>query len=169
MDALCLLMREKPLDRITVQDVARRAGYNRCTFYQYFSGVGELLGAVEDDLLAFIGERRARAGSGGRPLVADLASLYGERELAVNALFGGYGNSSFLERAKELMAERAADLDEPPIVPGGNARRDPYLTECRYYGSLAIFRLWLRRGRDLSPEELMKVVADAFPTADEGR
>lgn len=163
MDALCLLMRDKPLDRITVQDVARRAGYNRCTFYQYFSGVGELLGAVEDDLLTFILERRKGAGTHGQTLVRDLVELYEERALAIDALFGEYGNGAFLERAKTLWLEQGVDCEVAPFLPPADDRVAPYLVEYRYYGSLSLFRLWLKRGRDLSPEEFMELVAELFP------
>lgn len=163
MDALCLLMREKPLEKITVQDVARRAGYNRCTFYQYFSGVGELLGEVEDDLIDFILERQKGAGAHGDTLVHDLVELYGERELAIDALFGEYGNGTFLERAKEVWLEEGGSCDVPPFVPAESERVAPYLLEYRYYGSLSLFRLWLKRCRDLSPNEFMELVASLFP------
>lgn len=163
MDALCLLMRDKPLDRITVQDVARRAGYNRCTFYQYFSGVGELLGTVEDDLIAHILKRRRAAGSHEGTFVRDLVELYEDRALAVDALFGEYGNSAFLERAKTIWLEQGATCEVPPFLPPNDDRIAPYLLEYRYYGSLSLFRLWLKRGRDLSPEEFMELVAELFP------
>ena len=165
MDALCLLMRDEPLDRITVQDVARRAGYNRCTFYQYFSGVGELVGAVEDDLLAFILERRKSAGSHEGTFVHDLVEIYEERTLAIEALFGEHGSRAFLERAKMLWLEQGGACDVPPFLPPDNDRIAPYLLEYRYYGSLSLFRLWLKRGRDLSPEEFMELVAKLFPAA----
>lgn len=43
IDAFCLLNRETPIGKITIQAITRKAGYNRCTFYQYFKDVYDLL------------------------------------------------------------------------------------------------------------------------------
>lgn len=51
-NALVLLMQEKPLDEITVSDIARRAGVSRMTYYRHFSTKEELLEYRLDDMFS---------------------------------------------------------------------------------------------------------------------
>ncbi len=63
--ALIELYARQPLDKISVQALSARAGYNRATFYRYFGSVYELYGyaeeyvmsAVKDEVLTFYRER----------------------------------------------------------------------------------------------------------------
>lgn len=50
-DALKELLKEKPLDRVTVKELVEKCNYNRQTFYYHFYGV--------DDLLAWVFEQDA--------------------------------------------------------------------------------------------------------------
>lgn len=49
-EALTLLIAEKPYDKITVSDIARRADLNRGTFYAHFDSVDQLMRQTMDDL-----------------------------------------------------------------------------------------------------------------------
>ena len=53
--AFCSAAREKPIERVTVKEIARLAGYNRTTFYRYFADCSMVLEYMEkmviDDLL----------------------------------------------------------------------------------------------------------------------
>lgn len=59
--ALFALARERPLDDITVADIAERAGVNRSTFYQHYSDkdvlLADALDAVADEAGASLPER----------------------------------------------------------------------------------------------------------------
>ena len=50
-DTLKELLKEKPIDRVTVKELVEKCGYNRQTFYYHFYGV--------DDLLAWVFEQDA--------------------------------------------------------------------------------------------------------------
>ncbi|MCP1427220.1 MULTISPECIES: TetR/AcrR family transcriptional regulator [Paenibacillus] len=52
----CELYSQKPIEKISVQEIANKSGYNRSTFYQYFTDIYELLDALENDLLNDIKE-----------------------------------------------------------------------------------------------------------------
>lgn len=51
VEVFCELYSQKPIEKISVQEIANRSGYNRSTFYQYFTDIYELLDSVENDLL----------------------------------------------------------------------------------------------------------------------
>ncbi len=51
IDALFLNLAGKPLEKITVRDIVTTAGYNRSSFYLYFTDVYDLAGAAEDEVI----------------------------------------------------------------------------------------------------------------------
>ena len=59
MDSFWKLFCDDGIDRVTVGAVTKCAGYNRGTFYEYFTDVYDLLDQLEDELL---GELRAQCG-----------------------------------------------------------------------------------------------------------
>ncbi len=46
------LLEEKPLAKITVSELAERAGINRKTFYAYYDGIEDLHAALEDEIVS---------------------------------------------------------------------------------------------------------------------
>jgi AcrR family transcriptional regulator len=55
-DAFIEIYFEKALEKITVGDIIRRAGYNRSTFYAYFRDVRDVLDKSEDRMLSSISD-----------------------------------------------------------------------------------------------------------------
>lgn len=157
IDAFCLLYSQKPLEKITVQEIARKAGYNRGTFYQYFFNIDDLLDYTENDLLHFIRKKRGKAGDGNNSFVNDLLELYQTKSTYINAIMGTFGSSHFVEKLKTESSLNIPELDLPDNHP-----LKPYLVEFHLSSTLALFRLWLRRGKDLPIEELMTLLADLY-------
>ena len=61
----CELYRTKPVEKITVSEITRKAGYNRATFYDYFLDVYDLLEQIEEELINHIGEKITNTISNG--------------------------------------------------------------------------------------------------------
>jgi AcrR family transcriptional regulator len=55
-DAFIEIYLEKDVEKITVGDIIRHAGYNRSTFYTYFRDVRDILDKSEDRMLSFIND-----------------------------------------------------------------------------------------------------------------
>lgn len=159
LTAFCDLYRENPLEKITVQSVTRKAGYNRTTFYQYFLDIEDLLRQVEESLLAYISQKRNSLSVDERPhdLIEDLVAIYEERAIEVNALLGPYGRVHFTEKLKKSLDLSAFHLDSMQ-----DNKYQPYLLEFRLTSALNLFSLWLSRGQDLSVEELIGLVTKLY-------
>lgn len=50
-EAFLALLKQKPINRITVKEVCERAGLNRATFYAHYSDCYQLLKSIEQELL----------------------------------------------------------------------------------------------------------------------
>lgn len=153
MEAFCQLYKHKPLNQITVRAIARRAGYNRSTFYQYFLGIDDLLEAVEEELITLI-ISNLNYDDPDDILRCALRS-YEEKGDYTDALLGRYGYEHFLIKLRDrirstTMIKNISDSD--PIKE--------YLIQYRIDTSLSLFNLWLVRNKDLSIDELAKLISD---------
>lgn len=159
VDVFCELYSQKPIEKISVQELARKVGYNRSTFYLYFSDLYELREYVENDLLCFIKHILEDEEFSARPFLKNVLYLFEEKEKSINALLGDYGNIRFLERVKGEM---------PAVDPKSRLSEDspfiPYLTEFHVSTILSLFRLWVRRDKDISVEKLLKLMETLYTT-----
>ena len=156
-EAFCRLFAEKPLDKISIVEVCRLAGYNRSTFYQYYLSLDDILLEVENETLDYILKHRAVIHTSDFNFIKELASMYESKKLYMDAMLGENSTPRFLERLVALSTEHIPDLgldkDDPHL---------PYLIEYRYNGVLSLLRLWLRRGRDLPFEDFLEMIRTLY-------
>ena len=50
--AFCEYYQDRPIEKITVKEIAEKAGYSRVTFYNYFKDPYNLLSQIEDEFIA---------------------------------------------------------------------------------------------------------------------
>lgn len=92
-EAFCLLYQTKPLTKISIQEISQKAGYNRSTFYQYFFDINDLLEHIEQELLDYIKHNRKNEKDVEKDVfLENLLTLYEEKSIYVDALFGDYSN-----------------------------------------------------------------------------
>ena len=145
ISAFCELYRQKPIERISVQEIANKSGYNRSTFYQYFCDIYELLEYLESDVLDFM-HQKLHEGTGD---IRDVLAIFEEKGVYLDALLGDYGSNRFLENLKTSIPFEAHRINLAADNP-----LTPYLLEFHMTTVLSLLRLWKRRQKDLSPEEL---------------
>ena len=154
IDVFCELYSQKPIEKISVQDIANKAGYNRSTFYQYFADIYELLDSVESDLLSYMKEELTNMKASTHSIQNALNCMENSKHISVlKALLGDYGSVHFLERLKREIPFDGLDLNFQEY----NFLK-PYLIEFYISTSLSLFRLWIRQEKDLSSEEFFKLV-----------
>ncbi len=157
----CELYIQKPIEKISIQEISNKAGYNRSTFYQYFTDIYELLDCVETNIMNYIhelsqNENCTTEASGSQSIVY----LFEEKGNYLEALLGDYGSIRFLERLKkEILSDQPtsfAEKDSPLL---------PYLMEFQINTPISLFRLWQRRKKDLPSEELIELIQTLYNTA----
>lgn len=157
IEVFCELYSQKPIEKISIQEIANRSGYNRSTFYQYFTDIYELLDAVENNLLHNIKTELADKELSMHS-VQDALSCLDKKEhlLALHALLGDYGSPRFLARLKrDIPMEQYLNLPQ-------NHSLTPYFIEFYLTTTLSLFRLWLQRDKDVSPEEFIKLAENLY-------
>ena len=94
-----LLLKEKPIGKITVAEICAMADVNRCTFYQHYSDIYDLLEQLEDDLYnKFTNIQPLTKEHTFESITASVITLiYQTRELGI-VLLGDNGDTPFLEK-----------------------------------------------------------------------
>ncbi len=129
IDAFWSLYCRKSIEKISVKEVAAKAGYNRGTFYEYFTDVYGLLEQLELSLLPSSPEElppRSVAGAKGTEQPLELfIKMYERNQKYFVVLLGEHGDPAFQGRIKRhmrpllqsvLAAERSADKFEIEII-----------------------------------------------------
>jgi AcrR family transcriptional regulator len=91
------LVEERGLDRVTVDDIARRADVSPRTLFNYFSSKEEAFTGVSPELTDPESTERFVAGSG--PILDDLA------ELVLTSIVAGLDDLEILQRRRRLMKQ----------------------------------------------------------------
>lgn len=153
IDAFCILYSQKPIEQISVQEIANKAGYNRSSFYQHFCDIYDLLNILENDVLDSLRKELSK----GERSFQDILALFNGGELYVDALFGDYGGTHFIERVKASVLHEAHHLTttEADLV-------SPYLMEFHLSTVLSLYRLWRRRQRDIPAEDLLRLIHNLY-------
>ena len=149
MDAFCELYIQKPIEKISVQEIANRAGYNRSSFYLHFCDIYELLDYLESYVLVSMLQKLNKDNAG----IQDILLSNGEINFYLRALFGEFGSNHFLERLKKSIpfeSHKLSIAEDNPLAP--------YLMEFHLSTVLSLFRLWYRRNKDLPQEELFRLM-----------
>ena len=158
INVFCELYIKKPIERISVKEIADIAGYNRSTFYEYFSDIYELLEYIENDLLNYIKEELINKNSSTISIENALNCFENKNHiLYMSTLLSDYGSFRFLERLKSEIP-----IDEIILNYTKDDSLTPYLTEFYITTALSLFRLWIRRNKDLSIDELSFLAHNLF-------
>lgn len=81
MESLLSLLREKPLEKITVKELCERADVNRSTFYVYYGSPQDLLDAMLDEFYERIGAEPMDFSTVKEYLIGNCNILWSYRDL----------------------------------------------------------------------------------------
>jgi len=165
VNAFCQLYLEKPIDKISIKDITNSAGYNRSTFYLYFSDIYALRTFVEDDLLDYVQVNLSKQDpqlKTQQGMLNKILFLFEHKEVELKAVLGPYGNLTFLNRLKKVITSNSSISNNfVPEVPQTNQYFD-YLLECNVSIAIALFKVWLKRGKDLTVKELTTLAYELY-------
>lgn len=153
IQAFCQLYLQKPIDKISIKDITNLAGYNRSTFYLYFSDIYTLREEVENDLLDYVRQNLSTIDENTntqQSVLERLIRLFEMKEVELKAVLGEYGNYNFLSRLKKEVTstEEMARNFVPGVDP--NSKYFSYLLEFNVANAISLFQLWLRQNQDLT-------------------
>jgi hypothetical protein len=106
MEAFWQIYCEKHIEKVTVKEITAKAGYNRTTFYEYFTDVYDVLEQIENAVLpsheGFMPHDTAPMTTKSLP-IDELTQIYEKNKKYYVVLFGENGDPSFQIKFKNNM------------------------------------------------------------------
>lgn len=147
------LYKQKGIERISVAELVKTAGYNRSTFYEYFSNLRDLLDRIEDSLLEEIKGQiinHIENDLNEEDAIRLLATLYQEKGEYLSVLLSENGDPRFVKKIKDVMRPQIAK------IYGLNVEnlRTKYIIELGMSSIIGTLTHWYNNDMDLPAEEL---------------
>ncbi len=161
--ALMRLLKEKPLNKVTVYELCEAAGVNRTTFYKYYGSPKDLLDTIIAQMLEEFEQALVEDFTQGSVTHRALGYLASEQE-RFRTIMSSVPEDELLARVTVLWPIRDV-LDQ--MMPGcmsDTEREYARLFFCQ--GGYAIIRKWLRDGCPQRPEELTRMRNQALQARD---
>jgi AcrR family transcriptional regulator len=162
LEAFWSLYAEKRIDEITVKEISARAGYNRGTFYEYFSDVRQCLREIEALSLPRFEELPPLPGSSpqGPEVFEAFATLYEEKFRYFDVLLGDRGDPSFQRRLIEGL--KAAILASGKLPQPADPVEQDFMLEYILSGLIGVMRHFFHSYPEGSRAEAMAMVYRAM-------
>ena len=162
-NALIELLSIKNLEEITITDIANKADVNRKTIYNYYMGIHEILGEIEDNLIESLDyvlkDVDLRLG------LNDPSKIFGSITEVLNSNLDFYGrllninlNSKFVFKLVSYLQERVKNLFvQQKVFP---LNKVDMITNFVVTSLISCYQFWFNSGRNVSILEFSKDVHD---------
>lgn len=156
--ALAELLLEKPLNSISVREIADLADINRGTFYLHYRDVYDMVEQLQTEIFekfnAIVHSYEAdRASDELFPMLVETFNLLSENAELAKVLIGKNGDAAFVDKLKQVIREKCfTDLQKV----FGISRHDKFDYFYHYIvsGCIGIFGTWLNNGMKESSQEM---------------
>ena len=152
------LLREKPIDKITIAEICGIADIHRGTFYQHYHDIYDLQEKIEEDLMTKFDEVMPMIENGKSDVAEALVrSIFDEKDTC-RAILGENGSSDFLKKLIDKCRKSAFVKYEA----SGINRKDfgavfTFVTS----GSIGVVREWIMDGFREKPDTVIETIRKA--------
>ena len=148
------LLKQKPINKITVKEICDMAEINRATFYKYYADVYDLMDKIEEQILEDLQMVMQESIKDGveRTLVRILEKMKEDGELYI-ALFSENGDTDFSMRIFKMCYAEFGEYiykEFPQLSEVQRAWNYIYTAQ----GSSGILNYWISDGMQESPKEI---------------
>ncbi|MCD7722568.1 MAG: TetR/AcrR family transcriptional regulator [Clostridiales bacterium] len=154
VEAFWSLAKEKPISKIAASEVARRAGYNRSTFYEYFLDTDDLLCYAEDQLLQEVKNTIIETQRQNNSPGAVFQAIFIAMNEKIYLLLGPGGDSGFLLKVRNELLP----FIEENLPVDKNAPQFDYLVSFVNSAAFGLLQHWNEKGKDLSAAEIGSMI-----------
>lgn len=160
-DSFYALLKEKPVEKITVRELCEKAEINRATFYKHYQDCYDLLDKIEEEALAHFDELLASVEVRGlQPTLLDILRTIQENAASFETLNRQSDNRSFIHR----LAGRCFRYMEQRIPFASASDRKKNQQGMTYSflsgGVVAVMEFWMHEGCKEPPEQVGALIVE---------
>ena len=161
-NAFAKLMVEKDINDITIMELAETADINRKTFYNYYSGVYQVVEDIEHDILSSYAE--LLGGVEFREYMDAPVSLFNRFSQLINMdpEFFGYlltmnGNIALITRIMTLIKDKTREKMTSQLAI--EDYKADIMIDFVLSGMLSVYQHWFSSDRSVPPEEVAQIIS----------
>lgn len=149
------------IQNVTINEVAKRAGFNRGTFYVYFTDINDLLYQAEDEIIQDVRHQFSTIGQIERDstkrilqtVSSKIIELFGQYDEKIFLLLGKNGDPYYVDRIREEMTALFTNI----LMPQTNIPHMEYIAALATSAFTGLLLYWHENGRKISVAELDQI------------
>jgi len=160
-ESLTTLMQEKPVQSITVREIAEMADINRSTFYLHYQDVYDMVTQIQDDMFQDFNDVMMEMPE--KPTEEDMFLLTEEIFTVIQnnadlvfVLLGKNGDTAFVEKLKDLVKERTLN-DWSKLIHSREQENFDYYYAFIIAGYIGVIEKWLKNGLKETPTQMAEI------------
>lgn len=149
------LYTKKRIDQIHIKEITDLAGYNRATFYQYYTDIYDVLDYIEAGLLDYVRNYAAYnlLSASTETIIHSFTDLYLTRGEMFSILLSEQGDPRFSDKLKASLFPVFAQALQLP-----DTEKSEYIIEFVISAALSTMLRWYKTKRAVSSEELIELI-----------
>lgn len=156
--AFAELMNVKPIDKITVTDIVKRANLNRGTFYAHYKDTRAVIEQIENEVIEKMLDvlkafRYKSFVNNPKPILNRIAQFLEADAELYKKLINAHGSEQFLEKLRELLIKYIyTNSDIPKSIMESKA----FIIRVNFFagGMINLYQLWLKDELDCTLDEI---------------
>lgn len=158
-NALMYLLNDRDINDITISDIAAQADINRKTFYNYYSGVHEVIDEMENDIISHVDEALTDIDfidnlENPYLIFEKLTSVISTDMDTFGYLLGMNTNVGLLSKIVELLKAKVKSVVLPVVEL--DPLRLNLMLEFMISGMVAVYKRWFNSDRSASIDEISR-------------
>ncbi len=155
-NALKKLLAKRPLNKITISDIANECGINRMTFYYHYRDVYDLIECIADEELKGALEGKRTLADWQEGILKLMTVMKNDK-----AFYTGVYNSLDQHKTFDYVYKLVADLlqegvDQVPSTVRVSAEDKQFIVDFYAYAFCGLLLQWVRRGMKEEPAVLVE-------------
>lgn len=168
IDAFWSLYCEKRIEKITIKEITVKAGYNRSTFYEYFTDIYDVLEQIENSLIPSLDELPPISilnKNNEIPLNMFL-KLYEQNEKYYSVLLGDNGDPAFASKLKDSVKPLLKEALATEVKL--NDLEFDFVLEYILSSMISIMSYWFKNDKILPSDKLIFIMKDIMENGIQG-
>ncbi len=157
IDSFCWFYQERPIEKITVKEIAAKAGYSRATFYNYFKDPYDLLDQIQEELILTVFEEiknNILLTKDWNEFTNSFLRMAQRNEKYIHVLLCGSNAPKFVDKVKDHALPGIAEVLN---LPDDNYKAR-YAAEFYISGIIPVIGTWLKGGQIMPADELVEMI-----------
>ncbi|MGB4660741.1 MAG: TetR-like C-terminal domain-containing protein [Mobilitalea sp.] len=165
-EAFWNLYTNKSIDKITVKDICTLAGYNRSTFYQYYTDIYDLLHKSEartlEGVYAFVISLVEQANNmNAAQVMQAIFELFAQNNKFISILFGAHGDAEFVQKVVESL--KPLWIKYFFINTNNSQAEVDLLMDFYIFGIISMYQKWFSDPNGISFERIVSLSFQTLP------